>query len=133
MALRDRIEYYTGDIDSWNGQVYSSAEGNAERVLVNGVQFVIDLVAKATPDKLSLFTTNTTSDWTSYTFPLGGGAGGYMEYFTNVYLLHSDGTKYECTPISADMARQALDSDSLHYAPSVSPVYYIKNSEVPFL
>ena len=130
MALRDRIEYYTGDIDSWNGQVYSSAEGNAERVLVNGVQFVIDLVAKATPDKLALFTTSTSSDWASYKFTLGG---DYSDYFTNVYLTHSDGKIYECTPISADMARQALDEDSLHYAPSVSPVYYVKNSQVNVL
>jgi hypothetical protein len=133
MGYKTRIESYTGDIDAWNGQDYAAANADAEQFISNGAKFVIDLVAKITPDKLPLFTTHTTGDWTSYTFTLGGGAGGYMEYFTNVYLTHSDGTKYECAPISADMARQAADTNSLHYAPAVSPVYYVSNSKVTVL
>jgi len=133
MGYKTRIESYTGDIDAWNGQDYAAANADAEQFISNGAKFVIDLVAKITPDKLPLFTTHTTSDWSSYTFTLGGGAGGYMEYFTNVYLQHSDGTKYECTQISADMARQADDETSLHYAPAISPVYYVSNSKVTVL
>tara|TARA_R100000655_G_scaffold861_1_gene3547 strand:- start:3049 stop:4137 length:1089 start_codon:yes stop_codon:yes gene_type:complete len=133
MSYKARIEAYAGDIDAWNSQDYTTASGTAEQFIADGAKFILDLVAKATPDKLPLFTTHTTSNWSSYAFTLGGGAGGYMEYFTNVYLQHSDGTKYECTPISADMARQAADINSLHYAPAISPVYYVSNSKVTVL
>jgi hypothetical protein len=120
MALRERIENYTGDIDAWNGQDINS---QADQWSVDAVNAIVGIVSQGRPDLLPLFASN--PSFTGRTLGLGTGKSSYV---LDVFL-----DNHECVKISPQLKRQAADENSIYYAVAASPVYYIENNNVKVL
>mgnify|MGYP003109448359 FL=1 len=120
MALRERIENYTGDIDAWNSQDINS---QADQWSVDAVNAIVGIVSQGRPDLLSLFASS--PSFTGRTLGLGTGKSSYV---LDVFL-----DNHECVKISPQLKRQAADENSIYYAVAASPVYYIENNNVKVL
>ena len=115
--LKDRLEPYTGDIDSWYGVDLNTI---GDKLIVDGVKYLIGLVESQQPEMLQTFSTRYTSD-------VSGDTNGWTDWAYDLEmtekLLSVIRADYECKEVPVTFEKRVQDSGSLYYATVKSPVY----------
>ena len=126
-TLQARIENYSGilgDGGTWNGQ---DLNAQADQWAVDAVKTLVGAISNTRVDLLPLFASTISFSGRSLTL-----TSAHSSIILDVFL--NDGSKtYECSEITPKQKRQAADTDSIFYAPAVSPVYYIENNIITVL
>ena len=120
-TLQARIENYSGilgDSETWNGQ---NINLQADQWAVDAVKTLIGAISNTRVDLLPSFSGR------SLTL-----TSAHSSIILDVFL--NDGSNvYECSEITPKQKRQAADTNSILYAPTISPVYYMENNVITVL
>ena len=122
--LKNRLEPYTGDIDSWHGIDLNTI---GDKLIVDGVKYLVGLVEAQQPEILHTFSTRYTSD-------SSGDTSGWTDWVYDLEitekLLSVIRADYECMELPITFERQVQDSTSIYYATVKSPVYVRKGQKL---
>ena len=117
MAFNTEVSYYAGSI--------ASKDTHIAKFLVNGVQWIINLIEKSNPDMLPLFAKTQVLNNSAPTLTLATNAKILDVVRINA---NSNGEALKCSPINPAYRSNAANTDSIYYASVNSPVYYIDST-----